>query len=93
MKQSLLIARVQTRDKANFRKKYYHHFYGPSLIKILFKTFQMPNEQILRSRYHSEFPLTAKNPLTNEVIVGEVEFFLIDHRDIAGAYSEKDQQT
>jgi hypothetical protein len=37
---------------------------------------QMPNRQILRSRYHNEFPITAKNPLTNEVIVGEVKFYL-----------------
>lgn len=43
-KQSLIISRVQTRDKTNFRKKYYHYFYGPNLIKLLFKVFQMPNE-------------------------------------------------
>ena len=40
----MIIARMQTRDKANFRKKYYHHFYGPNLIKILFKVFQMPGQ-------------------------------------------------
>ena len=37
--QSMIIARMQTRDKADFRKKYFHHFYGPNLIKILFKVF------------------------------------------------------
>ena len=36
---SCIIARVQTRDKADFRKKYFHHFYGPNLVKILFKVF------------------------------------------------------
>jgi len=53
-------------------------FYGPNLIKILFQVLTIPpNGQVLRSRYHNEFPLTAKNPLTNEVIVGEVHFFLL----------------
>lgn len=73
----IIIARVHTRDRTNFRKKYVHHYYGPNLIRILFSTFQLPNEQILRSRYHNEFPITAKDPLTNEVIVGEVSFYLL----------------
>ena len=29
-----------------------------------------------------EYPLTVKNPLTNQVIVGEVEFFMIDTEQI-----------
>ena len=29
-----------------------------------------------------EYPLTVKNPLTNQVIVGEVEFFMIDSEEI-----------
>lgn len=37
--QCMIIARMQTRDKADFRKKYFHHFYGPNLVKILFKVF------------------------------------------------------
>ena len=35
----LIIARVVTRDRTNFRKKYVHHYFGPNLIKILFSTF------------------------------------------------------
>ena len=77
-KQSLILARVGTRDRVSFKKKYHHHFYGPNLIKLLFKVFQLPNEQILRSRYNYDFPLTVKDPLTNEVIVGEVEFYLVN---------------
>ena len=38
---------------------------------------QLGANQILQSRYHPDFPLTPKNPLTNEVIVGEVDFFMI----------------
>ena len=60
--QSMIIARMQTRDKADFRKKYFHHFYGPNLVKILFKVFQIPGQQVLQSRYHQEYPITAKNP-------------------------------
>lgn len=81
-KQSLIIARLQTRDKADFRKKYFHYFYGPNLIKILFKVFQVPGSQVLQSRYHSEYPITAKNPLTNAVVVGEVDFFVLSHDHI-----------
>lgn len=76
--QHIIIGSVQTRDRTDFRKKYVHHYYGPNLIRILFSTFQLPNEQILRSRYHHEFPITAKDPLTNEVIVGEVSFYLME---------------
>ena len=45
----------------------------------------MPTEQVLRSRYHNEFPLTSKDPLTNEVIVGEVEFYEINRTSVAKA--------
>ena len=77
-----IFARVRTRDKANFRKKYFHNYYGPNLIKILFKTITMQNEQILRSRYHVDYPLNARDPLTNSVIVGEVEFYQIDPEEL-----------
>lgn len=30
---------------------------------------------MFRSRYHSQFPITCKDPITNQIIVGEVEFF------------------
>ena len=50
--QSVLLARLQTRDKSDFRKKYFHNFYGPNLVKILFKVFNLPGEQVLQSRYH-----------------------------------------
>lgn len=78
----LIIGRVRTRDKANFRQKYYHNYYGPNLIKILFKCFNAANEQVLRSRYHVEYPLNAKDPLTNSVIVDEVEFYRIELSEI-----------
>jgi hypothetical protein len=49
----IIIGEVHTRDRVDFRKRYIHYYFGPNLIKILFSTLQMPNEQILRSRYHS----------------------------------------
>ena len=39
---AVILARLQTRDKADFRKKYFHHFYGPNLVKILFRVFDLP---------------------------------------------------
>lgn len=50
----------------------------------------MPNEQILRSRYHSQFPIAAKDPLTNEVIVGEVSFYLLKSSEIHATYFGSD---
>jgi hypothetical protein len=78
---NMLLARVLTRDRKDFRKKYVHYYCGPNLIKILFATMQLPNDQILRSRYHPDFPITAKDPLTNEVIVGEVGFFKLSQNE------------
>lgn len=69
---SIIIGLVRTRDRQDFTKKYEHFYYGPNLVKILFSCFQLATEQILRSRYHPEFPITAKDPQNNEVIVGEV---------------------
>ena len=74
---------MQTRDKADFRKKYFHHFYGPNLIKILFRVFDLPGQQVLQSRYHQDYPITAKNPLTREVIVGEVDFFVLEAENLS----------
>lgn len=38
----------------------------------------MPTESILRSRYHHLYPITSKDPITNQVVVGEVEFYLLN---------------
>jgi hypothetical protein len=40
----LLIARVQTRDRSNYRKVYFHHFYAPTLIKTLFRSMLLGSE-------------------------------------------------
>ena len=37
------------------------------------------DEEPLISRYHPSMPLTVKNPCNNEIIVGEVEFFLLSN--------------
>jgi Domain of unknown function (DUF5092) len=81
-----IIGRMQTRDRVNFQKSFYHCFYAPNLVKLLFKTpmlFGIQNneatqpEEPLISRYHTSMPLTVRNPLNNEIIVGEVQFFLM----------------
>ncbi len=81
----IVFGRMQTRDRVNFQKSFYHTFYAPNLVKLLFKTPMMFNlegnqnsdEEPLISRYHPTMPLTVKNPCNNEIIVGEVEFFLL----------------
>ena len=47
---------------------------------------------ILRSRYHLDYPLTVKNPLTNQVIVGEVQFYLISQTFLKEYLSENYEQ-
>ena len=48
-----------------------------NLVQILFKKPMMHVDDVLLSRYHPQYPLTVKNPLTNEIIVGEVEYYLL----------------
>jgi len=38
---SLIIARVQTRDRTDYRKKYYNYYNASNLIKIIFKTLSL----------------------------------------------------
>ena len=81
---------MQTRDRVNFAKCFYHYFYATNLIKILFKTpilFNMneaASEEPLISRYHLTMPLTVKNPLNNEIVVSEVEFYLLKRPETTG---------
>jgi len=74
----MVIGRIQTRDRVNYKRSFYHNFYAPNLIKLLFKRPFLFTDEVLISRYHPTIPLTVRNPLTNEIIVGEVEFFLIN---------------
>jgi len=46
-------------------------------VKLLFKKPFIVADDTLISRYHPQMPLTVRNPLTNEIIVGEVEFYLL----------------
>lgn len=57
------------------------------LEKILSQTNSSINKEdnqlhILRSRYHLDYPLCVRNPLTNQIIVGEVEFYLVSRQHI-----------
>ena len=45
---------------------------------MLFKKLELNGQSILRSRYHYDYPLSVKNPLNKEIIVGEVEFYIIE---------------
>lgn len=74
---------MQTRDRVNFTRSFYHYFYANNLVKLLFKTPLLlersgeSQEEPLVSRYHLAMPLTVRNPLNNEIVVGEVDFYLI----------------
>lgn len=63
---SMVVARMKTRDKVNFKKCYYHYFLVSNLVPLLFrKPLLNLTDEILISRYHQQYPLTVKNPLTN----------------------------
>jgi hypothetical protein len=84
-----ILGRMQTRDRIQYNKCFYHCFYATNLTKLLFKMpmlFGGPPagdgqppvaDEPLISRYHQKMPLTVRNPLNNEIIVGEVEFYLL----------------
>ena len=82
----VIVGRMQTRDRINYLKSFYHHFYAPNLVRLLFKKPMMnlgnngngSTDEPLISRYHTSMPLTVRNPLNNEIIVGEVEFYLLE---------------
>jgi hypothetical protein len=82
--EGFIIARMQTRDRVHYTRCFYHHYYAPNLVTLLFKTpmfFALSNnsnqEEPLISRYHATMPLTVRDPLNNEIVVGEVEFYLV----------------
>jgi len=82
--EGFIIARMQTRHRVHFTRCFYHHYYAPNLVTLLFKTpmfFALGNnsnqEEPLISRYHATMPLTVRDPLNNEIVVGEVEFYLV----------------
>lgn len=43
---------------------------------------------ILRNRYHLDYPLSVKNPLTNQIIVGEVEFYLLKYKLLDSTFEQ-----
>ena len=61
-----------------------------NLVQILFKKPMMHVDDTLLSRYHPQYPLTVKNPLTNEIIVGEVEYYLLKCEDRSALNSNDD---
>ena len=46
---------------------------------------------MLRSRYHTDYPLSVKNPLTNQIIVGEVEFYLLEKTSVLACKGLKNE--
>lgn len=52
-----------------------NHFNVYSIIKLIFK--KLGAEFV--GRFHHKYAITAKNPLTNTKLVGEVEFFQISN--------------
>lgn len=50
-----------------------HFFSAYSILKLLFKK----RSNAFVGRFHETFPITVKNPITNQRIVGEVEFYKI----------------
>eukprot|EP00002_Diphylleia_rotans_P040625 TRINITY_DN9675_c0_g1_i1.p1 TRINITY_DN9675_c0_g1~~TRINITY_DN9675_c0_g1_i1.p1 ORF type:complete len:459 (+),score=87.42 TRINITY_DN9675_c0_g1_i1:68-1444(+) len=68
-----LIARVKTRDTENVRSFHYDYYCAHQLNKVIFR--KGPSELI--SRYHPVQPIMAKNPLSNQDIVGEVSYYKI----------------
>lgn len=68
-----VVARMKSRHESSFTKQFSSFFSAFSVIKLIFKK---KGEEII-SRFHGTCGISAKNPITNHTIVGEVEFYLI----------------
>lgn len=68
-----IIARMKSRHEASFTKQFSSFFCIYSVMKMIFK--KKGAETI--SRFHPTCAISAKNPMTNHTIVGEVEFYVL----------------
>jgi len=46
-------------------------------------------KEVLRSRYHMDYPIAAKNPLTNLIIIDSVNFYLIPIAELISKITNK----
>ncbi|TNV79911.1 hypothetical protein FGO68_gene15764 [Halteria grandinella] len=72
-----LLAKIQTRSTSQINgaftvHSHSHFFNAYGIMKLIFKKRR---DEIV-GRFHHNHPMSAKNPLTNNLIIGEVEFFL-----------------
>lgn len=64
--------------KSSKNVNFSHFFNAYGILKLLFKK----RESEFVGRFHERYPITAKNPITNCRIVGEVEFYKITNQRI-----------
>ena len=83
-----ILAVVRSRDNEHLDQFYSFFFNAYQLNKLLFKS-RASRELISRhDRFH---PFSVVNPLTNTLIVGEVEYFIVDPYSRQGKNEDLDQ--
>eukprot|EP00347_Sterkiella_histriomuscorum_P005984 403354518 len=64
---------LQSKDQQSLTSSHSHFFNVHGIMKLLFKK---KGTEIV-GRFHSKNPIQSKNPLTNQQIIGEVEFYIV----------------
>jgi hypothetical protein len=58
-----ILAKIQTRSLTSYVQSHSHFFNAFGIMKLIFKK---KRDEVV-GRFHHQFPITAKNPLTNNV--------------------------
>jgi hypothetical protein len=58
-----------------------HFFSAYSILRLIFK---MKGSEFV-GRFHENYPITVKNPITNQRIIGEIEFYKVTNSRIEAA--------
>jgi hypothetical protein len=74
-KKQSIIAVVKSRDSEQLDQYFSFFFNAYQLNKLLFK---LKNSRDLISRHDRQHPFSVINPLTNTLIIGEVEYFIVN---------------
>lgn len=81
------VARIRSRQDQSAEsevscKTHSHYFNAMGILKII---FQKKGAAQFVGRFHDRFPISARNPVTNQRIIDEVVFYIIENQQLKNA--------
>jgi hypothetical protein len=81
------VARIRSRQDQSTEsevssKTHSHYFNAMGILKII---FQKKGADQFVGRFHDRFPISARNPVTNQRIIDEVVFYIIENQHLKNA--------